>query len=321
MRQRSVRRFVCVALLFTLPVSGFAASRSYQLTPRQVAPDVYVLEGKTEHFNFNNGGNIVNTGFIVGEDGVIVIDTGPSRLYGEEMRKVIAQVSDKPVAKVFITHLHPDHFLGNQGFTGDSVLALPETVTGIRQQGELFNDAMYRMVGPWMKGTEVVVPEAFEYQPMMTVAGRKLELFSLSGHSGSDLAVFDQQSGVLFAADSVFFERTPTTPHADIEQWLQDLKQLAKIDFKVLVPGHGPVVQDQRAIEQTAEYLTWLQQSLNHSAEQGLSMPEVLTPAESGRQFFNLAVFADEYQRSVSHLYPELEQKALGRGRVEQSEP
>ncbi len=308
-----------LALLWLAPPA--LAQRSYQLSPQQVAPDVYVFEGANEHFNFSNGGNIVNTGFIVGDDGVIVIDSGPSKQYGEEMRRAIAGVTDKPVVQVFISHFHPDHFLGNQGYAGVPIHALPDTVAGIQAQGELFNDAMYRLVGVWMKGTEVVVPERIGDQTTLIMAGRSLELIRLAGHSGSDLAVFDRGSGVLFAADSVFFQRTATTPHADIEQWLRDLEVLVRLPFKVLVPGHGPVVKDARAIEQTADYLRWLRDSLTRRAEQGTSMAEALIPDQSGERFFDLAVFNEEYQRSVAHLYPQLEQRALARGRFEQSEP
>ncbi len=299
----------------------FAASKNYILKPQKVAEDVYVFVGGTEHFTFKNGGNIVNTGFIIGRDGVIVIDTGPSKQYGETMREAISLVTDKPIAKVFISHFHPDHFLGNQAFLDIPVVALPETVTGIKQQGEMFNDAMYRLVGSWMKGTEVVVPKNLDYQPIINVAGRKIELLKLSGHSGSDLAILDHQSGVLFAADSVFFKRTPTTPHADIGQWLKELKQLSEVPFSVLVPGHGPVVKDLRAINQTTTYLTWLRESLSRAAARGQSMAEALVPDESGEQFFSLPVFTDEYQRSVAHLYPKLEQETIMTGHVEQSLP
>ncbi len=298
-----------------------AAGRSYDLAPVELATDVYVFMGADEHFSFANGGNIVNTGFIVGADGVIVIDTGPSKQYGEAMRRAISRVTDKPVAQVFISHFHPDHFLGSQGFTGSPISALPGTVRGIRAQGELFNDAMYRLVGPWMKGTEVVVPDEMPFSSRLSIAGRNLRLLQLSGHSGSDLAVLDEKSGVLFAADSVFFQRTPTTPHADIAQWLRDLDVLTGIPFRVLVPGHGPVVRDRRAIEQTAAYLRWLHDSLERRAQQGESMAEVLSPDASGQDFFDLAVFAEEYRRSVAHLYPAIEQDALNKGRIEQTEP
>ena len=312
---------VLAATLSLLSFATHSAARDYRLQPVEIAPDVYILLGKTEHFSFKNGGNIVNTGFIVGDNGVIVIDSGPSKLYGEQMREVIRRVTDKPVEMVLISHFHPDHFLGSQGFPNTRIVAMADTVAGIRTQGELFNDAMYRLVGPWMKGTEVIVPETLEYQRFITVAGRKLELIEYSGHSGSDLAIFDHQSGVLFAADLVFYQRAATTPHADVEQWLADLDKLSAIPYRVLIPGHGPVVHDDSAIRQTRDYLQWLQASLEQQAEKGRSMAEVLQALDPPGDIAGLAVFAQEYQRSVAHLYPRIEQQAIARGKVKQIEP
>ena len=88
----------------------------YRLAPRELAPGAYVIVGLKEDFSFTNGGNIVNTGFLVGTEGVIVIDTGPSRRYGEQMLAAIRRVTPLPVVLTLNTHHHPDHFLGNQAF-------------------------------------------------------------------------------------------------------------------------------------------------------------------------------------------------------------
>ena len=115
-----------VFFLLSLMLSTFArAELEYPLQPRQVAEDTYLLEGSTENFSKANGGNIVNTAFIVTDSGVVVIDTGPSRRYGEAMRKSIASVTDKPVIQVLLTHHHPDHVLGNQAFADVPIGALP----------------------------------------------------------------------------------------------------------------------------------------------------------------------------------------------------
>ncbi len=128
------RRAVCWltwAMLLCATQSVFAA-RDYALEPQQVAPNTYVLIGANEHFSFANGGNIANTGFIVTDDGVVVIDTGPSRLYGEQMIAAIRAVTDQPIVRVYNTHLHPDHFLGNQAFDASVSTFIPITFSATR---------------------------------------------------------------------------------------------------------------------------------------------------------------------------------------------
>ena len=148
---RAVRWAVLLVAGLSFPIE---AALDYMLKPRKVAPDTYVFVGLAEDFSRGNGGNIVNTGFIVTADGVVVIDTGSSRLYGEQMRRAIAAVTDKPIRQVLITHHHPDHFFGNQGFRDLPIAALPGSISGMKEEGGGFADNLYRMAGDWMRETE-----------------------------------------------------------------------------------------------------------------------------------------------------------------------
>lgn len=309
----------CLALAISLILVLAAApcviageSFDYHLKPRNIAPGVHVFEGASEHFTRANGGNILNTGFIETDAGAVVIDTGPARRYGEQMRAAIQRQTGKPIAQVLITHAHPDHFLGNQAFADVGIAALPATTRTIQGAGEALAGNLYRLVGGWMEGTEALVPAQEARAGEMRIGGRKLRLIALSGHSDADLAVYDVQTRTLFAGDLVFFERAPTTPNADIAHWLAALDVLAKLDFQTLVPGHGPVVQGSEPITQTRAYLSWLRANLQKAAAQGQDMNEAMrieAPAEISR----LAVFAEEFQRSVVHLYPAMEADTLRR--------
>ncbi|MFZ2269938.1 MAG: quinoprotein relay system zinc metallohydrolase 1 [Azonexus sp.] len=291
-----------------------AASFDYGLQARAVAPDVHVFVGRSEDFDTLNGGNIVNTGFIVAPQGVIVIDSGPSLRYGQQMRQAIAAVTPRPPVLLINTHHHPDHFLGNQAYAGLPIAALPSTSQGIAADGNAFAENLFRMSGDWLKGTEVVVPTRSLAAGPLLVAGRQLELIALDGHTGADLVIYDPASGVLFAGDLVFNGRAPTTPHADIGHWLAALEQLEALTrrpgFTALVPGHGMPTPDAAPLRRTRAWLVWLRESMRQAAEAGLDMNEVLArplPPE----FADLPVAASEYRRSVGHLFPAAEQAVL----------
>ena len=185
---------------------------------------------------------------------------------------------------------------------------------GIATEGNAFAENLFRMSGNWMKGTEVQVPNRTLAAGKLEVAGRALRLVALDGHTGADLVVVDEQSGVLFAGDLVFNGRAPTTPHADVGHWLAALDQLEKLTresgFTTLVPGHGAVTRDAAPIRQTREWLKWLTASLREAARAGLDMNEVLArplpPSYDG-----MPMAAAEYRRSVGHLFPAFEQDAL----------
>jgi hypothetical protein len=111
------------------------ADLDYALKPRQIAEDTWLLEGSTDNFAKANGGNIVNTAFIVTDAGVVVIDTGPSKRYGEAMRQAIAPsptTGDRGAADP----PSPDHVLGNQAFTDVPIGALAGTTRTAAQQGD-----------------------------------------------------------------------------------------------------------------------------------------------------------------------------------------
>lgn len=288
------------------------AANDYRLGAQAVAEGVYVFSGRNEHFTRDNGGNIVNTGFIVGTDAVIVIDTGPSLQYGEQQRKAIAAITRVPVRQVYVTHQHPDHYLGDAAYADASIAALPATISAIQTQGNALADNLYRLVGGWMAGTQSQSPTSTAQPGAVEIGGRKLRLIGTAGHTAGDLMVYDEASRTLFAGDLVFHDRAPTTPNADLLQWLNALDQIRQIDFKVLVPGHGAVVRDASAIEQTRDYLQWLSTSLHTAAEQGRDMVEVMNQPLPDR-FQKLAVHDEEYRRSVSHLYPAIELKSLPR--------
>jgi len=300
--------------LVLLAGAAGAADFDYGLKAQRVADGVHAFIGKTEDFAPANGGNIVNTGFIVAPGGIIVIDSGPSRRYGEQMRRAIVAVDQRPLALVINTHHHPDHFLGNQAFAGVPLAALPGTIKGIGEEGNAFAENLFRLTGDWMQGTEVVVPGRPLQAGHQEIAGRRLRLLALAGHTEADLAIYDEESGVLFTGDLGFFERAPTTPHADVGRWLAALDVLEAITrepgFRAIVPGHGPVARDAAPLRQTRAWLNWLQMALRRSAEEGLDMNETMARAIPA-EFAVLPLSASEYRRSVGHLFPGIEQEIL----------
>ncbi|MDD2743208.1 MAG: quinoprotein relay system zinc metallohydrolase 1 [Rhodocyclaceae bacterium] len=287
----------------------------YGLQAQRVADDVYVFIGRNEDFSTVNGGNIVNTGFIVTAAGLVVIDSGPSLRYGQQMQQAMKKLSSATLLQVINTHHHPDHFLGNQAFAGTPIVALEATRQGIASEGNVFAENLYRLSGDWMKGTESVPPTATIVPGRVPLGGRTLRLLALDGHTDGDLAIYDETSGVLFAGDLVFNNRAPTTPHARIKRWLASLDTLEAITrepgFTAIVPGHGAIARDGAPIRQTRAWLRWLDQAMREAAAAGFDLNEVMArplPAE----FAEMAVGVREYQRSVGHLFPAAEQEALG---------
>ncbi len=308
----SLRHVLLIAVAVIASMPSVLLARDYELRPQAVADGIWVIEGHREHFSRSNGGNIVNTGIIATDAGAVVIDTGPSKLYAEQLLAQARQFAGGRVDRAYVTHAHPDHFLGNHVFIAASipVHALAQTRAQIQRDGASLIDTLSRLIGDALSGTVSAAPDVSVEAGAVTVGGRLLRLIAGRGHTSADLAVYDEQTRTLFAGDLVFHQRTPTTPHADLAQWLEQLDVLAALDYRVLVPGHGPVVRGPEAIAQTRAYLLWLRGTLKTAAESGRDMAELMRlppPAELGE----LAVFRDEFSRSVEHLFPAEEDRVL----------
>jgi len=311
----------CLATPFTLAQGlpaqqkGADASRlDYRLVPRQIATDLWVIEGAVDDFSRSNGCNIINTGFIATAQGTLVVNTGPSRLYGEQQRAAIRRQTGQPVQQVINLNLHPDYFLGNQAWQDVPVQALAGTMAGQRAEGKAYEDNLFRLCGDWMKGTEHRPATQAVTPGMRDFGGHRIELLRLSGHTADDLVLIDHERSVLFAGGLVFADRVPTTPHANLAHWLESLDQLEqlvrKLGIRTLVPSHGPVVRGLEGIAQTRDWLQWLQATLRDSAEQGLDLGEVIRLPVPDR-FAQWAAQPAEFVRSVHHLYPAYERQAL----------
>jgi len=305
-------RLLLFGLLAGLTLQAQAAL-DYRLEPRQIAADTWLLEGSTENFTEDNGGNIVNSAFIVTDAGVVVIDTGPSKRYGEALRQAIARVTDQPVVLVLLTHHHPDHVLGNQAFSDVPIAALAGTQKLLAEQGEAMSENMYRLVGDWMRGTEVRLPTQIVEEGVRQVGNHRLRLLALRGHTGADLAIFDESSGVLFGGDLLFYQRALTTPNSPgLGVWLDDLDRLQALPWKLIVPGHGPVSADAAPFEQMRDYLGWLDGLLRDKAASGAEMNEVMR-ASIPERFAKVSLTRFELIRTVSHLYPRYEEQQMPR--------
>jgi len=287
-----------------------AATLDYRLAARALAPGVYVVEGAHADFARANGCNIINTGFIVGRDGVLVVNTGPSRRYGEQLRTLIARTTPVPVTQVLHLNLHPDYFLGNQAFADVPRAATATTLEGMRAEARAYEGNLYRACGDWMKGTEALLPDRSVVAGPLRLAGRRLELRELRGHTASDSrAARPRQRRAVRRRAGVRAARAHDAACRTRGLAGEPRRAGARA---VPDPGaeHSPVTGDARGIGQTRRYLQWLDRGFTAAAERGLELHELLAQPVPD-EFRGWAAFDTEYPRNVVHLYTRYEARAL----------
>lgn len=307
------RRGVIAGLFGAAAVPAFAQPLEYRIVPEPVAEGLWVVCGVDEPIEMANGGAIANITIIATEAGTVLVDCGTSLRYGTALRGVVEKLTGKPVVRVYMTHLHPDHIYGAAAFGPGVVAATPQLAALLKSEGAGFSDGMYRLLGDWMRGTEFTPPQVMLTGDSETFGTRRLRLLPLSGHSAADLAVLDEATGTLIAGDLVFHDRAPSTPHADLVKWRAALVTLKALGHGRVIPGHGPVdPTPNAAIDQTRNWLDWLDATLRAAVaagEDGVEAGNTAIPA----RFSALKAARYELQRSVSHFYPGIETELLPR--------
>lgn len=310
-RRRLLRTAAASIALPLLPMfSAQAAPLTYDIKPIELDLGVWMIAGAQEAITFENGGAIANITILDSSEGAIIVDTGPSKRFGMQLASLARTLTGKDIARVYLTHFHPDHVFGNQAFDHKQLAATPGLISGLRDMGTGFSDAMYYIARDWMRDTDIVLPSTEVKAGVEDIGGRRLRLMPMAGHTDSDLAIFDESSGILIAGDLAFLDRAPTTPHADIERWLNTLAKLDGIPCNRLVPGHGPAEKGKRAIDQTKEWLAAIEDIISRSFDAGQDILEA-SAAPLPESLAKIALARYEFGRSVMHIYPKLEAARL----------
>jgi quinoprotein relay system zinc metallohydrolase 2 len=249
MRRRDLAGLVfgsATALAFRPTVAN--ASTPFALA--EVAPGVFVHEGEVADFAAGNQGDIANAGCIVGDEAVLVVDTGGSARVGEALAAAIGAVTDRPIRWVVNTHVHPDHSFGNAAFLEGRAGAEPIVVGHARlpramaERGSHYLERLAELMGhDVLAGTRAVPPTLLvEDERVLDLGNRLVRLRAWpTAHTDQDLTVLDESTGTLFTGDLVFMRRLPVID-GSLLGWLALLDVLEGIAYARVVPGHGPAM-------------------------------------------------------------------------------
>jgi glyoxylase-like metal-dependent hydrolase (beta-lactamase superfamily II) len=213
---------------------------------QKVSADTYVIHGPQGVPSKTNQGFMNNPAWVITADGVVVIDPGSSVQAGRMVVAQLRKTTKHPVTHVFNTHVHGDHWLGNQAileaWPQATIIAHPDMIRQARNGADAFwLKLMSDLSGGFTDGTRAEIPtvEAANGQAFK-IGGKTFRIHSSTdAHSKTDLMIEMAEDRILFTGDNVLNRQVMNLRDGTFKGVMKATDQALALDTRVYVPGHG----------------------------------------------------------------------------------
>lgn len=241
-----MKKILPLLALLLLSPTLFAAGKMPEPKVVKISERIYALLGPVAQPNAHNQGYMVNSTAIIGDQGVILVDSGASDEVGKHLARTIAKLTPKPVTHIINTHHHGDHTLGNIAFPGAQVISSAQCKAMVEKTGYEWIGIMESMIGHKLPNTKPV-PAILTYPDLSrtdsTLQGVKLLLWVPKGsHTVGDMMVYLPDDKVLIGGDILVNTLTPNLRDANLKNWIGTLEEAQQLGAQTIVPGHGPLM-------------------------------------------------------------------------------
>ena len=302
-----MQRFLFLAALLL----SFNARAEYLPQAERVVDNVYAIVGPLGQRSVENDGLNATFGFIVTPAGVILIDSGASKIGAEKLAQAIRKVTDRPVRWVVNTGSQDHRWLGNDHFArqGAQVIALKRTAATQAHYAKQHLQGLERQLGARLAGT-TPLPATTLHDDLATLelGGETLTLRYTDAHFPGDAMVHLPRRGVVFTGDLVYVDRIlGVLPWSSVAKGNAAFRALAALKPVHVVPGHGRVSDLAKAQRETGDYYDFLADTIGKAAKEMEPMDEVLTRHADLPAFRHLENYRDLHRANMNRAFTEFE--------------
>ena len=255
---------------------------------------------------------INNTGFLAGPQGVITIDTCSTQRRTAAYLGAIGTVTKAPVRAVVNTHHHGDHTFGNCLFAGAAIIAHERA----RAEAIAFGpprDLPFWDGPDW--GDLTLDPPFVTFTDQIALHSGDLRAevrhVGTAAHTTNDSIIWIADRSVLFCGDLIFNGGTPFLLMGSVSGAIEVLEDvLMPLGARTIVPGHGPVFEGTGPIEETLDYLRFVQRTAVSCCAAGLTPLQAAMQADLGP--FSRWPDAERIAGNLHRAYAELAGAAPG---------
>ena len=310
-------KFLAILFLTFISLTLSASEiKDYPLT--KIAKNTYVIHGPLEYPSKSNKGFMNNPGFVVTQTGVVVVDPGSSVQVGRMLLRAIRKTTKNPVTHVLNTHVHGDHWLGNQAFSEAFpkvvIMAHPEMIKRAKAgAADSWVSLMYKSTEGATKGTRAVIPsKSVADKNNFKTGSVEFRIHAPEkAHSFTDIMIEVVEESVVFLGDNVLYKRLPRMDDGTFTGNAAACKLALELGAKTYVPGHGQS-GDKNVVIPFMNYLNIVYGEVTKHYEAGLTdfemKPKILLKL---KDYFDWSGFDSEMGKHVSLAVLEYEKNSF----------
>ena len=315
MYNRLFPTFLLVCLSFSaqsLPAATGAPVKDYPF--EQVAENTWVIHGPLDMPNVSNQGFMNNPGIVLTDSGVVIVDPGSSVQAGEMVLRMLEKVSDQPVIAVFNTHIHGDHWLGNQAiraaYPDAPIYGHAEMLAMVEAgSGETWVELMDRLTEGATRGTRVVGPShAVKHGDTIKIGNKTFRIHHYGqAHTRTDIMIQVEEDEVVFLGDNVTANRIPRMTDGNFMGNISTVDKISEIEASVWIPGHGPT-GDAKILKAYRDYLQAVYLSAKKAFNEDLDSSDVKAISlQATTQYKDWSGYDDELGPQGAQAFMEVE--------------
>ena len=259
-----------------------------------------------------------NTGIVVGDNAVMVVDTQATPVMAADVIRRIREVTDKPIKYVVLSHYHAVRVLGASAYQPEHIIASDDTLAMIKERGEQDKASEIGRFPRLFRNVESVPPgltwPTLTFSGKMTLWLGKLEVQILQlgrGHTKGDTVVWLPAERILFSGDLVEYDATPYAGDAYFNDWPKTLDNITALKPAKLVPGRGAALQTEAEVaaglKGTRDFVSDVYASVKAGAAAGKDLKSVYqaTLAQVRPKYGHWVIFDHCMPFDVSRAYDE----------------
>ena len=258
-----------------------------------------------------------NSGIIVGDDSVMVIDAQATPTLARQVIQKVRSVTDKPISHLVLSHYHAVRVLGAAEYKASNIIMSSKARSMVVERGQEDWDSEFDRFPRLFKGYEEIPgltwpTTTFDKKMSLFLGKRRVDLYFLGrAHTAGDIVIHVPDSNVLFTGDIVEYKSACYCGDAHLQEWPKTLGKIAKFQAVSLVPGRGDALTDPRqiddAIELTEDFVTSTFKSVSKIANAGGDLKEAMSSCrdECDKKFSGYAIYEHCLPFNVSRAFDE----------------